>query len=153
MTKIKSLKALVKIIANLKKQGKKIVFTNGCFDLLHPGHIKVLRQAKAKGDILIVGLNSDSSIKRLKGEFRPILNQTIRGQMLSAMEMVDFITVFNQDTPYETVKAIKPDVLVKGGDWSADKIIGSDIAKKIVRVKLVPGFSTTALIAKIKSHG
>lgn len=150
MPKYNSLKTLKKITAKLKKQGKTIVFTNGCFDLIHPGHLKVFKKAKEKGDVLIVGLNSDSSIRKIKGPKRPVLNQRDRAKLLCALEMVDYVVLFPQETPYQLIKELKPHVLVKGGDWKKDKIIGRDIAKKIYRVKLAAGFSTTALIKKIK---
>lgn len=150
MKKLVSLKDLEKIVSRLKKQKKIIVFTNGCFDLLHPGHLKILQKAKAKGDVLIVGLNSDSSIKKIKGFGRPVLNQKARASLLSGFSVVDYIVVFSQETPLETIKKIKPQVLVKGGDWGKKEIVGRDIVRKICRIKLAPGFSTTALIRKIK---
>ncbi|MCF7888372.1 MAG: adenylyltransferase/cytidyltransferase family protein [Candidatus Omnitrophica bacterium] len=153
MTKTKNIKSLKKIIQNLKKQGKKIVFTNGCFDLMHPGHIKILKKAKASGDILIVGLNSDKSVKINKGKKRPLLNQKARATLLSAIEYVDYITIFNQKTPYDLIKTLRPDILVKGQDWSKNQVIGRKIAKKVVQVKLAKGYSTTNIINKIKKYG
>ena len=150
MGKIKTVTSLAAEISKLKRQGKKIVFTNGCFDLIHPGHIKILRDAKRKGDILIVGLNSDSSIKKIKPKDRPILNEKARAKTLEAFEMVDFVILFKETTPYNLIKTIKPHVLVKGGDWGKDQIIGSGLVKKIYRVKLYPGHSTTSIINKIK---
>jgi len=102
-----------------------LFFTNGCYDLIHPGHLKVLSDAKAKGDILIVGLNSDASIKKIKGPKRPILSQKARSTILEYIEIIDYIIIFSQETPYELIKQIKPDILVKGGDWGKDKIIGN----------------------------
>ena len=150
MSKLKSLTVLGKICLKLRKQRKAIVFTNGCFDLIHPGHLKILKKSKQKGDILVVGLNSDVSVKKIKGPARPILNQKARAQILSELEIVDYIVLFSQKTPYQTIKKLKPDILVKGGDWKEDQIIGRDMVKKIYRIKLAPGFSTTALIKKIK---
>ncbi|MFA6280953.1 MAG: adenylyltransferase/cytidyltransferase family protein [Candidatus Omnitrophota bacterium] len=150
MGKVKALLPLQKIISSLKKKGNRIVFTNGCFDILHPGHIKILKEAKSKGDILVVGLNSDSSIKSIKGPGRPIMPQDARLIVLSAIEYVDFVVVFNQDTPYEIIKALRPDVLIKGEDWQKEKIIGREFAKKIFRIKFHPGYSTTSIIQKIK---
>jgi D-beta-D-heptose 7-phosphate kinase/D-beta-D-heptose 1-phosphate adenosyltransferase len=141
---------VIKTLSGLRKQGKKIVFTNGCFDLLHPGHIKILKTAKQKGDILVVGLNSDSSVKKIKDNSRPIQNQKARIQILKAIKFVDFVIIFGDKTPYNLIKKIKPDILVKGGDWPKDKIIGKDIAKKVFRVKLQPGYSTSGIIKKIR---
>lgn len=153
MIKTKNIKSLKKIIQNLKKQGKKIVFTNGCFDLMHPGHIKILKKAKASGDILVVGLNSDKSVKTNKGKKRPLLNQKARATLLSAIEYVDYIIIFNQKTPYDLIKKLQPDVLVKGQDWSKNQVIGRKIAKKVVQIKLAKGYSTTNIINKIKKYG
>jgi rfaE bifunctional protein nucleotidyltransferase chain/domain len=149
MSKIKTITSIKTILKTLRKQGKKIVFTNGCFDIIHAGHVKVFAQAKAKGDLLIIGLNSDSSIKRIKGPKRPIVDQISRAKVLEAMQAVDYIVIFDQDTPYELIKAIKPDCLVKGGDWEKGKIIGSEFAKKVCQIKLAPGKSTTNIIEKI----
>lgn len=152
-TKIKDLKALLDIIPKLKKQGKKIVFTNGCFDILHYGHAMYLEKAKAKGDILVVGLNSDSSVKRIKGKKRPIVNQKARSQLIASLESVDYVVIFNQDTPLETIKKIKPDILIKGSDWNKNNIVGADFIKgyggKVLTVELAQGYSTTNLIKKI----
>ncbi len=142
-------------ICALRKQlkDKTIVFTNGCFDLLHPGHIYLLEQAKSLGDILIVGLNSDDSVKRLKGEKRPIYSQTERAYMLSSLSCVDFIVVFEEDTPYSLIKSLKPDILVKGNDWELDKVVGRDIVEKkggkIFLVSVLENYSTSMLIKKI----
>ncbi len=152
-TKILPRNRLVPTIKNLKASGKKIVFTNGCFDLLHPGHIKILKQAKTHGDVLIVGLNSDKSIQRLKGPTRPILNQQSRSELIASIIFVDFVVVFTEPTPLRLIKIIKPDVLVKGGDWQKERIVGADFVQayggKVVRVPLKETFSTSALIAKI----
>ena len=150
--KVYSLKALLKLIDSFKAQKKKIVFTNGCFDILHPGHLSLLRQAKSKGDVLVVGMNSDSSVRKIKGSSRPIFNQNHRSQILEAIEVVDYILIFNGDTPYREIAKLKPDVLAKGGDWAKNEIVGADIAKKVIRIKLKPGYSTTGIIKKIKSR-
>lgn len=150
MGKITTISRLKKEIACLRKKRKILVFTNGCFDILHPGHIKVLQQAKKKGDILIVGLNSDVSIKKIKGAYRPVLNEQARAQLLAALTPVDYVILFNEPTPYELLKKIKPDILVKGGDWDSSRIVGRNIVKKVYRVKLQPGYSTTAIIKKIQ---
>jgi rfaE bifunctional protein nucleotidyltransferase chain/domain len=124
LSKIKELKELLSIVEKLKKEKKRIVFTNGCFDLLHPGHIRLLRQAKSLGDILIIGLNSDSSVKQIKASARPIIKQEERAEILAALEMVDYIVVFHEADPAKLISAIMPDVLVKGGDWAKEDIIG-----------------------------
>lgn len=153
MGKVKNLKELEKDISRLKSKGKRIVFTNGCFDILHLGHLKILQEAKRKGDVLIVGLNSDSSIRKLKGSKRPILNQKTRAELLANMSQVDYVVLFNEATPYNLIKRIKPDILVKGGDWKKDKIVGKKLVKKVYRVKLCSGHSTTRIINKIKKSG
>ena len=150
MSKIKSRADLKKIVSQLKKKKKKVVFANGCFDILHPGHIKIFTEAKKRGDVLVVGLNSDLSVKLIKGSRRPILDQKSRATMISAFEMVDYVTLFDELTPYELIKAIKPQILVKGGDWSHHDIVGRDLVEKVFRVKLKDGFSTTNIIKKIK---
>lgn len=153
MSKIKTLTSLKIEISKLKRQGKKIVFTNGCFDLIHPGHIRIFKEAKKRGDILVVGMNSDSSIRKIKPKGRPILKEKARAKILEAFETIDFVTVFNEKTPYDLIKAVRPDVLVKGGDWKKNEIIGADLVKKICRIKLYPKHSTTNIIKKIKRSG
>jgi D-beta-D-heptose 7-phosphate kinase/D-beta-D-heptose 1-phosphate adenosyltransferase len=140
------IQALIKTETN-----KKIVFTNGCFDILHLGHVKYLEEAKSFGDILIVGLNSDKSVKRLKGENRPIKDEYDRAYILAALEAVDYVVVFDEDTPYELIEVIKPDILVKGGDYEGKDIVGSNIAKEVRLVNFVDGKSTTSIIDKIQS--
>jgi len=150
---IKSWDEIDKIAEELRKAGKKIVFTNGCFDILHFGHVSYLEEAKSCGDILILGLNSDDSVKRLKGESRPINSQLERAFVLCGLKAVDFVVIFDQDTPYDLIKLIKPNVLVKGGDWSPEQIIGSDIVLglggQVKSLLFQDGFSTTNLIEKI----
>lgn len=150
MSKIKNASALKSIVTRLKAKGKRIVFTNGCYDIIHPGHIKILNLAKKKGDVLIVGLNSDSSVKKIKGSARPIQNQQARAIVLESLSIIDYLVIFNEETPYKLIKELKPDILVKGGDWKPNQIIGSDLVKKVYRIKLHPGYSTTKIIAKIK---
>lgn len=145
--KIKSLDEICQI---LKNSDKKIVFTNGCFDILHAGHIKYLNKAKKLGDILIVGLNSDDSVKRLKGKTRPINPQNSRALLLSALEFVDFVVIFDEDTPLNLIEKIRPAVLVKGADYAGKEVVGSSIAKEVVLVEFEDGFSTTNIINKIK---
>ncbi len=131
------------------RRGKTVVFTNGCFDLVHAGHLKVLEQCKKHGDILVVALNSDASVRRIKGPARPILPLKERGALMAALKPVDFVTWFNEDTPRNLIKRLRPDVLVKGGDWTADQIVGREFVKKVVRIPLVKGRSTTAIIQDI----
>lgn len=147
-SKIKTKEELVKLLENFRD--KKIVFTNGCFDILHVGHVKYLEIAKSFGDMLIVGLNSDASVKRLKGPTRPINNQMDRAYVLSALESVSFVVEFAEDTPYELISAIKPDVLVKGGDYKDKVVVGSDLVKEVKLVDFVDGKSTTKIIEKAR---
>lgn len=131
----------------------KVVFTNGCFDLLHVGHIRLLKEAKSLGDLLVVGINSDKSVKSLKGHLRPLQSEQDRAEILSALKFVDYVTIFEEETPLELIKAIRPKVLVKGGDWSIDKIVGASFVESyggIVRsLSFVPGKSTTKIIEKL----
>ncbi|RPJ42353.1 MAG: D-glycero-beta-D-manno-heptose 1-phosphate adenylyltransferase [Deltaproteobacteria bacterium] len=151
--KIKSPNQLKKILGVLKRQGKKIVFTNGCFDILHVGHIRYLSQARRLGDILVVGLNTDRSVRTIKGEKRPIVCENERAEVLSALKVVDYVVLFDEPDPLALIKALKPSILVKGADWMEDKIIGGDVIKqsggRVVRIPLVPGSSSTNLIEKI----
>ena len=149
MGKILTRDDLKSTVRRLKSAGKKIVFTNGCFDIIHVGHIRCLREARKYGDVLIVGLNSDKSASRIKPG-RPVTIQDQRSEVLASLEMVDFVTLFDEATPYELVKLVQPDVLVKGGDWQKEEIIGSDIAKETRTVPYVRGISTTEIIQKIK---
>ena len=148
MKKIQDKNSLKNICTELRAERKKIVFTNGCFDILHAGHIKYLEKAKKLGDVLIVGLNSDKSVSKIKPG-RPVNNEKNRATVLSALEMVDYITIFSEETPYDLIKVVRPDVLVKGGDWKKKDIIGSDIAKETYSLPYLKGFSTTGIIEKI----
>ena len=140
-------------IQKVVKQTQKVVFTNGCFDILHAGHVQYLEQAKQLGDILIVGLNSDASVKRLKGSSRPINNEQDRAMVLAALEAVDYVIIFSEDTPYELISQLQPDVLVKGGDWTEDKIVGADIVKAkggaVYSLPFKEGLSSTKIIEAI----
>lgn len=151
--KIKTVSQLKGILK--KKKRRKIVFTNGCFDIIHYGHVQYLQKAKTKGDILIVGLNSDASVKRLKGEKRPINCQKDRAEILSEFKSVDFVVIFNEDTPLNLIKTIKPDILVKGADWRNKTIVGSDIVKKYggktVTISYLKNRSTSGIIKRISS--
>lgn len=153
--KIKNLPEILIAVKKLKKQDKRIVFTNGCFDILHAGHVNYLTRAESLGDVLIIGLNSDESIKKLKGRSRPIVSQKNRAILLSALEVVDFVAIFNELTPIKLIKAIKPDVLVKGGDWKTKDIVGAGFVKSyggiVKSLPYVKGFSTQGLIKKIKT--
>lgn len=148
---IKSYFEILDIVLEQRNKGRKIIFTNGCFDILHLGHIKYLEESKRFGDILILGLNSDSSIKRIKGSNRPINSQNDRAYLLASLEVVDYVVIFEEDTPINLIKKIKPDILVKGGDYEGKTIIGQDIAKEVKLVKLIEGKSTTNTIVKIKN--
>ena len=138
-----------------KNKDKKIVFTNGCFDILHAGHVEYLNEAKALGEILFLGLNSDSSVKRLKGEERPINDEASRKFVLENLKAVDFVEIFNEDTPLELIKQVNPSLLVKGGDWKPDQIVGSDFVMgnggQVKSLNFKDGFSTTNVIEQIKS--
>ena len=151
--KIKTLAQMKAIAARLKSRGKKLVFTNGCFDILHVGHVRYLRRAKSQGDVLVVGLNTDRSVKEVKGEKRPVVPGKERAEILAALEFVDYVVPFDEPNPLRLIDAFKPNVLVKGADWPKSRIVGREIVEKIggrvVRVPLVAGASSTAVIEKI----
>ncbi len=151
--KVNEREDLRRIIGNLKTKGKRIVFTNGCFDLLHVGHVRYLEQARSLGDILVVGMNSDRSVRALKGPRRPILPADERAEILSALECIDYITVFDEPTPLELITALQPHVLAKGGDWSKEKIVGREIVEgaggEVVTIPFVEGSSTTRIIETV----
>lgn len=148
MKKILDRDAIKKMAARLRAEGRKIVFTNGCFDILHAGHVKYLKQARRLGDVLIVGLNSDRSVSAIKPG-RPVNSEKNRAEVLAALIAVDYVVVFCEKTPYNLIKALRPDILVKGGDWKKEEIIGSDIAKDTYSLPYVKGISTTGIMAKI----
>jgi rfaE bifunctional protein nucleotidyltransferase chain/domain len=153
--KLKSIDELKTITGRAKAKGQVVVFTNGCFDLLHRGHVYLLREAKALGDLLIVAINSDTSVKAIKGPDRPILPETDRVELIAAMEMVDYVVLFEEPDPYNIIVALRPKVLVKGGDWSSEEIIGADIVRgdggEIAVLPYLKGFSTTEIIEKVRS--
>jgi rfaE bifunctional protein nucleotidyltransferase chain/domain len=153
MKKILGQKRLAAILARARARGKSIVFTNGCFDIIHAGHVKYLDDAKKLGDILVIGLNSDKSVKTLKGSSRPINSQDDRARVIAALEAVDFVTIFGEETPEALIKKLKPNVLVKGGDWKIKDIVGGDFVKslggKVARIPFLKGRSTSAIIGKI----
>ncbi len=149
------LQEISSLLRNHRIQGHKICFTNGCFDLFHSGHLEILRQASTFGDVLVVGVNSDKSVARIKGPGRPIINQADRVAMLSALGFVDYAVVFDDDTPLKLIQEVRPDILVKGADWQGKPVVGEDIVRarggKVEFVKLVDGISTTELINKIRN--
>jgi D-glycero-beta-D-manno-heptose 1-phosphate adenylyltransferase len=137
-----------------KRNGRRVVFTNGCFDLLHPGHIETLEKARNFGDVLVVGVNSDRSVREMKGAGRPILPERERAEILAALECVDGVVIFDEPTPRKIIAALLPDVLVKGGDWASDQIVGREEVEsaggKVVSIPVVAGYSTTAILEKIR---
>lgn len=140
-------------LKGLRNSGKQIVFTNGCFDILHAGHVRYLTGARSKGDVLVLGLNSDSSVKSIKPDNRPIVSQDQRAEVLAGLACVDYITIFDEPDPLALIRAIKPDILVKGADWEESEIIGSDVVKKyggkVIRIEFVPDISTSKIIQRI----
>jgi D-beta-D-heptose 7-phosphate kinase/D-beta-D-heptose 1-phosphate adenosyltransferase len=142
-------------VADLRAAGRRIVFTNGVFDLLHPGHVRYLQAARALGDVLIVGLNADESVRRNKGPARPVTPEAERAEVLAALEAVDAVVVFDEDTPAGIIRAVQPDILVKGADWPADQIVGRDTVEarggRVVRVPVEEGYSTTAIVERIRA--
>ena len=153
---ILTLEQLVEWFGRAQRNGKRVVFTNGCFDLLHPGHIHTLEAARALGDVLIIGLNSDESVRILKGPGRPVIPQDERAEILAAMECVDAVVIFDELTPQRVVAALLPDVLVKGGDWPGNHIVGREEVEaaggKVVLIDVVPGYSTTEILNKIRGE-
>jgi len=152
-TKIKNLDVLAHLIAGERSRGKRVVFTNGCFDLLHVGHVKYLQKARQFGDLLVVGLNSDASVRRLKGERRPLIEESERAHILAALDCIDYVVLFDEDTPVRVIEAVQPDVLVKGGDYSLDQVVGREIVEarggRVELVQFVDGRSTSRIIEKI----
>jgi len=151
--KIKTVEELAPLLRELRRGGRTVVFTNGCFDLLHVGHVHYLAAARAEGDLLVVGLNSDRSVRAIKGERRPIVPEAERAEILAGLASVDFVTVFEEDNPLGVIQALQPDVLAKGGDWAESDIIGADVVKRnggrVVRIPAVEGAGTSALVARI----
>lgn len=151
--KIKEKKDLCQIVRELKAQGKRIVFTNGCFDLLHVGHIRYLEKAKSLGDILVVGVNSDRSVREIKGPLRPILPEAERAEMISGLECVDYVTLFDEPTPLQLITLLQPHVLVKGGDWTKETVVGKEVVEasngEVVIVPYIKGSSSTNIIETI----
>jgi rfaE bifunctional protein nucleotidyltransferase chain/domain len=137
------------IISDVKSSGKKVVFTNGCFDLIHAGHVRYLAEARGLGDVLVIGLNSDASVSSIKPG-RPLTPEDQRAEVLAALESVDYVVLFSEDTPYNLIKDVRPDVLVKGADWKEEDIIGNDIVKDVRTIQFVEGISTSGIIEKIR---
>jgi len=153
--KVMDIAQVKNIVASLKAEGKKIVFTNGCFDILHPGHTRYLAAARDLGDFLVVAVNSDRSTRVIKGDKRPIMPQDARTEVLAALSFVDAVVLFDEETPYRVIEVLQPDILVKGGDWKEDEIVGADIVKKaggeVRRIHYFSGYSTTEVIEKIRT--
>jgi D-beta-D-heptose 7-phosphate kinase/D-beta-D-heptose 1-phosphate adenosyltransferase len=153
MSKILDHEALLNERERLRREGRRLVFTNGCFDLLHPGHVRYLKQARALGDALVVALNSDSSVRALKGPRRPILNQSERAEIVAALESVDYVVVFDDETPRGLIALLLPDVLVKGGDWGVDQIVGREEVEaaggRVLSLPYVEGSSSTDIIGRV----
>jgi len=151
-SKINAADSLAKKLSRLRSKGKRIVFTNGCFDIIHLGHVEYLKKAKALGDVLVVGLNSDSSVRAIKGKAKPVNNEAARAKVLAAFYFVDFVTIFGEPTPEKLIKKLKPGILVKGGDWKGKRIAGDSFVKslggRVVTVPFVKGYSTSGLIKR-----
>jgi D-beta-D-heptose 7-phosphate kinase/D-beta-D-heptose 1-phosphate adenosyltransferase len=149
--------AAVKWAADHRAAGRRVVFTNGVFDLLHPGHVRYLADARAQGDVLIVAVNSDRSVHAIKGPERPINPEQERAEVLAALAAVDAVVIFDEDDPHAIISAVQPDVLVKGADWAADRIIGRDVVEarggQVVRIPFAPGYSTTSIIERMRRRG
>jgi rfaE bifunctional protein nucleotidyltransferase chain/domain len=154
VSKIQKTEALRRRLSALRRRGKRIVFTNGCFDLIHPGHVRYLRAAKRLGDVLVVALNSDASVRRLKGASRPLVRLRDRCEVMAALEMVDFVTTFTADTPLALIERLQPDVLVKGGDWTSDRIVGADAVRArggtVRSLPFARGYSTSRLLGRMR---
>jgi len=153
MKNVISLKRLLKELAPLREKGRKVVFTNGCFDIIHAGHVRYLTKARSLGDMLVVGLNSDASVRAIKGPSRPIVPESERAEVLGALRCVDYVVIFNEDTPLSLITALLPDILVKGSDWAAHEIVGGDVVKesggRVARIRLLKGRSTTNIIKRV----
>lgn len=155
MGRLVSQDELILHVAGQKRNGRRVVFTNGCFDLLHPGHIRCLEQARALGDLLVVGINGDSSVRQIKGDGRPLVPQDERAEILAALAAVDYVVIFDAPTPRELIARLLPDVLVKGGDWGPEEIVGRQEVEaaggRVVSVPLEPGYSTTSILERVRT--
>lgn len=156
MGQVNNFETIESSLAPFRSAGKKIVFTNGCFDLLHVGHVRYLQEARQLGDLLVVGVNSDASVRRLKGPTRPVQIENDRAEILAALAAVDFTVIFTEDTPENLIHKVKPDILVKGGDWQIEQIVGAPFVQsyggKVMSLQFVDGKSTTKLIEKAQNH-
>jgi D-beta-D-heptose 7-phosphate kinase/D-beta-D-heptose 1-phosphate adenosyltransferase len=139
------------ICRKAREEHKIVVFTNGCFDIIHPGHIECLKKARALGDLLVVGLNTDSSVRTIKGKTRPIFNQSDRAKVLSEISSVDYVVLFDEPTPRDLIAALKPNIVAKGGDYTPEQVVGRETAKNVVIIPQVPGYSTSEIIERIKN--
>jgi len=146
---LRDLEELKRVVGELRSNGKRIVFTNGCFDILHAGHADYLERAKGFGDFLIVGMNSDGSIRKIKGEKRPIVPEEMRAKLLSSLKPVDLVFIFEEETPLKVIETVRPDVLVKGADWPLEKIVGREFAGRVERIPFRYGISTTRIIERV----
>jgi D-beta-D-heptose 7-phosphate kinase/D-beta-D-heptose 1-phosphate adenosyltransferase len=148
---------IVARVAEARRAGKRIVFTNGCFDLMHVGHVRYLAAARASGDLLVVAINDDASVRRLKGPERPLVSEVARAEVVAALAAVDYVTIFGEDTPAEVIAALVPDVLVKGADWAPEQVVGREVVEahggRVLLVPVVEGFSTTALVEHLRRNG
>lgn len=155
--KIVDRETVATVAERARRDGKRVVFTNGCFDLVHVGHVRYLAAARDAGDLLIVGLNSDASVRRLKGAARPLVEETARAEVIAALVAVDWVTVFDEDTPAELIRRVQPDVVAKGGDWTAETVVGRDVVEarggRVLIIPTVAGFSTTQLAERIRQGG
>jgi len=155
LEKVVSRPEIAAIAAQARRDGRRIAFTNGCFDLLHVGHIRYLAAARDAADLLIVGVNDDASVRRLKGPTRPLVPDAARAEVLAALAAVDYVTLFSEDTPYELIRAVQPDVLVKGSDWAPDQVVGRDVVEarggRVLLIPVVADFSTTTLVERLRS--
>jgi D-beta-D-heptose 7-phosphate kinase/D-beta-D-heptose 1-phosphate adenosyltransferase len=154
LDKIVGREQLTALVADAHRAGRRVVFTNGCFDLLHVGHVRYLAAARDAGDLLVVGLNDDASVRRLKGPSRPLVAEQARAEVIAALAAVDYATLFGEDTPYALIAAVQPDVLVKGADWAADQVVGRDVVEarggRVILIPVVEGFSTTTLVERLR---
>ena len=155
--KILDAPAAARAVAARRQRGERLVFTNGCFDILHPGHVRYLQAARGLGEVLLVGVNSDASVRRLKGPTRPVMAEADRVTVLAALESVDYVVLFGEDTPLELIRTVQPDVLVKGGDWAVDQIVGREVVEarggQVLAIPFVAGHSTTGVIERIEGRG
>ena len=155
LDKIVGRERLLAVTADAHRASRRIVFTNGCFDLLHVGHVRYLAAARDTGDLLIVGLNDDASVRRLKGPARPLVAEAARAEVIAALGVVDYVTLFGEDTPYALIAAVQPDVLVKGSDWAAEDVVGRDVVEarggRVILIPVVAGFSTTSLVERLRT--